>query len=478
MKIKRGAIIESIAINDYAFGGKGIGHIDTEQGTKIVFVEQAIPGQVVKAQITKNRTKFIECRLIKVLQPSEIEAEVAYQQIAGAPYIKLPIDAQHELKERTTIDTYERLAKQKEVRSIYQGLIASPLTFHYRNKMEYSFSSIVHNPAAGSDYDGFALGFKARGTWWKVDPLLKDSGMFDARLENAMPEISALCESTGLAAWHPPKKHGFFRFLVVRKSFAHDNLLINLVTSSQGVERFNPEPLLQLLKGILGERLAGFMHTINDEVNDRGKVESGKWTLHYGQDHIIESICGLDFEISMESFFQPNPLAAEKLYNKVADFVFQQKEYAGDDVIMDLFCGTGTIGQILSKRAGGCRVIGVDIVEKAIINARKNAGRNGLNSAEFEAADAGKYLHLHPELHGKIKTIVLDPPRAGVGAKTMEKVIALGAARIVYVSCNPATQSRDILDLNAAGYHMKALNLVDQFPHTAHIEAVALFDKE
>jgi 23S rRNA (uracil-5-)-methyltransferase RumA len=180
----------------------------------------------------------------------------------------------------------------------------------------------------------------------------------------------------------------------------------------------------------------------------------------------------------MESFFQPNPLAAEKLYEKVAEYVFRNKTYAPDQVIMDLFCGTGTIGQVLASRTQGCQIIGVDIVQEAIDHATANAALNHIAKAEFVAADVGKFLSQRPELAGKIETIVLDPPRAGVVKDTLEKVIALGASRIVYVSCNPSTQARDFLILKDAGYHVQAISLVDQFPHTGHIEAVALLERE
>lgn len=477
MGYKRGGYIDALEIHEMAFGGKGIGYIEDDQGRMVVFVEQAIPGQLVKAQITEKRNRFMNCRLLAVLRRSVLETEMDYQHIAGNPYITLSLEQQLKWKEQVTIDVYRRLGKIENISAIYRGIISSPRPYHYRNKMEYSFGSIVHNPVNGGDYDGFALGFKARGTWWKVDPLLKDSGMFDSEWENHLHLISKVLYDTGLPAWHPPRKEGFFRFLVVSKSFAQNRLLVNLVTTSNGLEHFNASLVLNVVQQILGERLAGFIHTVNDSVSDRGKVEDGQSMLLYGKDFIEEAICGLNFRVSMESFFQPNPAAAEVLYNKVAEYVQQDIDYIAGEQVLDLFCGTGTIAQILAARLDGVKVTGVDIVEEAIQNARANAALNKLEHLQFHCADAGKYLHLHPEMAGRIKTVVVDPPRAGVGVKSMEKILNLQPERIVYVSCNPATQTRDIQQLIQAGFEFRALTLVDQFPHTHHIEAVALFHK-
>lgn len=343
--------------------------------------------------------------------------------------------------------------------------------------MEYSFSCIEHDIESGEEIDdAFALGFKRRGTWWKVESLNKESGLFDQQWETILAEVRVFLKNTGLPAWHPPRKEGFFRHIVARKSFFQDQLLINLVTSSQGKEQFDVKAFADLLLKLLGKRLAGFQHTINDNVADRAKIENGEIYLVYGEDKVVEKLLDLEFEISMESFFQTNPKSAERLYNKALDYVFEENDINGK-VVMDLFCGTGTIGQILSRRAEDVSVIGVDIVEEAIEDAKKNARRNNIKGVKFYAADVGKFLLQYPEYEGKIGTIVLDPPRAGIAPKTLRKVMRLGAERIVYISCNPATQARDTDQLQQAGYQLEKLSLVDQFPHTSHIEAVAKFVK-
>ena len=176
----------------------------------------------------------------------------------------------------------------------------------------------------------------------------------------------------------------------------------------------------------------------------------------------------------MSSFFQTNPKSAEKLYAEVVSFASGKVDEG--DVIMDLFCGTGTIAQLLAQE-NTLPVVGVDIVESAIEDARENALVNGVDDITFYAADAGKFLREYPEYQGRIVTVVLDPPRAGIAPKTLQKVILLDAKRIVYVSCNPATQARDAAILKEAGYVLSRFKLVDQFPHTSHVEAIAQFDK-
>jgi 23S rRNA (uracil-5-)-methyltransferase RumA len=310
-----------------------------------------------------------------------------------------------------------------------------------------------------------------------VESLNKPSGLFDEQWETILRGVREFLKDTGLPAWHPPKKEGFFRHIVVRKSFEQDQLLLNLVTSSSGLEKFDVRAFCDFLKSKLGNRLAGFQHTINDNVADRAKIENGRWELVYGEPVVIEKLLGLSFEISMESFFQTNPKSAEKLYTKALDYVFEEDIPKGK-VVMDLFCGTGTIGQILSTRKGDVEIVGVDIVEEAIEDAKRNAKRNGIEGIRFFAADVGKFLKEHPEYIGNISTIILDPPRAGIAPKTLLKSIELGAQSIVYISCNPSTQARDAETLQNAGYKLEKISFVDQFPHTGHIESIAKFKKQ
>ena len=473
--VKKGEIIE-ILIRDYAFGGKGIGKITSDQGEFVVFVPNSLPGQTVKAQVKKSNSSFAECKLLEVLQSSDDEIDIPYQEIPGAPYIKLPIEKQHAYKKQSTIELFKRIGKVKNIEDLFDEFIQSPDTFHYRNKMEYAFSAIGYDPKQKTDVDEFTLGFKKRGTWWCGTGLSKDSGMFDAEVENNLKLIKEFCESTGLPPWHAPKRKGFFRYFVVRKSFKTDKLLFNLVTTSDRLDEFDLQKFKDLLLSIFGERLAGLLHTTNDETGDRTIATTGQIRLIHGDDKITEDLHGLQFEISMKSFFQTNPKAAERLYSKVVEYAFDKKESIDNNIVMDLFCGTGTIGQILASKSENSQIIGVDIVESAIKNARENAIKNGIEGLKFYAADVGKFLSEHREYAGKIRTIILDPARSGVAPKTMKKIINLGAERMVYVSCNPATQARDTEILADAGYQIRKFSLVDQFPHTAHVETVVLFE--
>jgi 23S rRNA (uracil1939-C5)-methyltransferase len=473
---KRADVI-TVDITGYAFGGKGVAKVATENGDYVVFVDNTFPGQKVKARIAKKRKRFAEAKLLEVIERSPIEKKSEFQEISGAPYIYVPIEEQERVKKESTLEIFRRIGNLDNPEGYFDEFISSPEHFFYRNKMEYSFSSIEHDLESGEELDdAFALGFKRRGTWWKVESLNKPSGMFDVQWESIVGELREFLKATNLPAWHPPQKTGFFRHIVVRKSFYQDKLLINLVTSSVGVEDFKVDEFAEFLKEKLGGRLAGLQHTVNDNVADRAKIENGQCTLLFGAPVVIERLLGLDFEISMESFFQTNPKSAERLYNKALDYVFEE-ELSPNDVVMDLFCGTGTIGQILTSRSADVKIVGVDIVEEAIKDARRNAERNNITGIDFYAADVGKFLKEYPNYVGKIKTVILDPPRAGIAPKTLLKVIALGAKNIVYISCNPSTQARDTETLMKEGYALDKISFVDQFPHTGHIESIAKYKK-
>lgn len=470
---KKNEIVE-LVISDLAFGGVGIAKVPTEQGDFTVFVQNTIPGQKVQAQVQKSQKRYAECRLLKVLENSPMEVSIPYQPIPGAPYATLPLDKQVDYKKRNTLDLFRRIGKLENIDSLFDEYIQSPSQWHYRNKMEYSFSVIRHDFELEKEVDDFALGFKHRGTWWRVENLDKDSGMFDQEFENKLRELREWCIQTGLPAWLPPRRVGFFRFLVVRKSFHTNELLMNLVTTDQDIEKFSIQAFCDKVSELFQNRVAGIIHTINNDEGDRVDPLNGSTTLVYGKPKIIEIINGLSFEISMQSFFQTNPKSAERLYSKVLQYA--DAGNIGDSVILDLFCGTGTIAQLIAKGTTN-KVVGVDIVESAIADANKNADRNNIQNVEFYAADVGKFLSEYPEYQGKIHTLVLDPPRGGIAPKTLRKVVALNSKRIVYVSCNPSTQARDTEILAEGGYQMIKFSLVDQFPNTAHIESVALFEK-
>ena len=474
--MQRGELIE-IRINDYAFGGRGIARLETENGSFVVFVDNSFPGQLVKAKVEVKSKNYAEAKLVEIIERSVDETMMHFQEISGAPYIFVPVALQEESKKTSTLTTFYKLSGIK-AEDYLDAFISSPHHYFYRNKMEYSFSSIEHDLETGEEKDdAFALGFKRRGTWWKVESLNKPSGLFDQEWEDKLKVIRTYLEKTGLPAWHPPRKTGFFRHIIVRKSFATNELLVNLVTATDDKKQFDIQAFGTFMQRLFGDRIAGLQHTINDNVADRAKIENGESKLIFGKSFIEETLSGLTFQISMESFFQTNPKCAELLYEKALDYVFD-REIDNTKVVLDLFCGTGTIGQLLAQRNPSVQIVGVDIVEEAIDDAKKNAKKNGIQTVSFYAADVGKFLKQHPEFNGKIDTIVLDPPRAGIAPKTLVKVMELGADNIVYISCNPSTQARDAETLQKNGYLMQKYSLVDQFPHTGHIESIAKFVKK
>lgn len=465
-----------LKIDDMAFEGKGISRVETEDGKYIVFVPNTIPGQTVLAKIIKSKNSYAESKLLKVITPSPLEVEMPYHPIPGAPYITLPVEKQHEYKKNTTIELFKRIGKIENAEDLLDEFMSSPDDFHYRNKMEYSFSAVGYDRNTDEEFDGFTLGFKKRGQWLAVEQLKKDSGLFDPQIENALPAISDYFTSRGFSAWHGLQHTGFCRFLTVKRSFSENGLLINLVTTSSELDKFDKDEFVAFMKDLLGDRLLGLVHTLNDDIGDRPLTTDGKQNVIYGKGTITEEICGLKFRISLESFFQTNPASAERLYQKALNYVFET-EPGSRPVVMDLFSGTGTITQLLAQRSTDKEIIGVELVPQAVADAKKTAKANGFDNLKFFAADVGKFLLEHPEYTDKIDTIVMDPPRAGIAPKTLRKVIRLNANRMVYVSCNPATQARDMVTLAEAGYKLKKYSLVDQFPHTAHIESVALFER-
>jgi 23S rRNA (uracil-5-)-methyltransferase RumA len=464
----------TLTIDRLAFGGVGVGKLPTEQGDFTVFVENAIPGQTVKAKVQIRRKRYAECRLLEVIEKSKDEIEIPFQSIPGAPYATWPLELQHENKIAECLRMIEKTGGVNLAECQFDGLISGMSHWHYRNKMEYAFSAIGYDSNKQTDYDGFALGFKKRGTWWCVENLEKDSGLFDEPFENILPNIRRYCEATGLPAWHPPQRNGFFRYLTVRKSFSENQLLLNIVTSTTD-EKFSLPAFAAFVQNLLGDRLAGLIHTVNGDTGDRVMPLEGESALISGKEFITENILGLEFRIGMTSFFQTNPSSAALLYERVVTYtenICDQNAY-----VLDLFCGTGTIGQLIAKHSAS-KVIGVDIVASAIEDARMNAKMNQVHNVEFICADVGLFLKQHPQYQERIGCIVMDPPRAGISPKTLMRVIAINSKALVYVSCNPSTFARDASTLQENGYILEKFSLVDQFPHTSHIEAIGLFLKQ
>ena len=461
---------------DMAYGGKGIVKIKYGNLNYIVFISNTITGQEIKYKITKSKKSYAEGRLLEVIQRSKFEKKIPYQSISGGPYSTLNISYQHQIKKNQVFDLLSKIGGVNSIESKFDSFIKSPLIWHYRNKMDYSFSSIRYDNKSKKIVDEFSLGFKKPNTWWIVENLEKDSGLFDKNWEDSIKEVRNYCQKTNLPAWNIPQKKGFFRNLVVRKSVLNNNFLIELITSSENIKKFKSNEFCQKILKLHPNRIEGIIHTINDNISDRVDYSKVNSKLLFGSNKISEKILNLNFEISMNSFFQTNPKSAEKLYSKVYKYLFEEN-ISKNEVILDLFCGTGTITQIIASKNPKLKVIGVDIIKDAIENAIESTKINEIKNASFFSGDIGKFLYKNPDLINNINSVILDPPRSGISKKSLKKVIDLNSKKIIYVSCNPSTQSRDINFLEQNGYKMVKFSIIDQFPHTYHIETIVLLEK-
>ncbi len=348
----------------------------------------------------------------------------------------------------------EALVKNELDASLLSGIEASPAIFAYRNKMDYTFGDEVK--------DGpLELGMHKKGQFMSI----VSSGccrLVPADFDRILDATLAFCRDRGYTHYHKRRHEGLLRFLVVRRGVRTGELLVNLVTSSQG--SFDEQGWLALLKSLpLEDRLVGVLHTLDDSPADA--VVPDETRLLWGRDWYGEEILGLRFRVGAFSFFQTNVAAAERLY-------LDAVELAGGmegKTVYDLYCGTGTITQALARSAK--KVIGVEIVEEAVLGARRAAADNGLSNCEFIAGDVLKVLDGIEELPD---AIVVDPPRAGIHPKAMEKICGYGVPQIVYVSCNPKTMAAGAKQAEAFGYRMTRLRAYDNFPFTSHVEALAL----
>ena len=467
----------TIYIDDIVYGGNGISKYPNEHTQDfVIFVKNAIEGQTVLAEITKLKSNYAEAKIIEVVEKSDLQKNRNYQKISGAPYYDLDIKYQRKKKKQLVIEVFQQLGGINNIEEYYDTFIKSPKTRHYRNKMEYAFSSIIYDKEKKCDIDDFGLGFKKANTWWMVENLEKDSGLFDKQWEDSLSEIRAFCIETGLPAWNIPQKKGFFRNLNVRKSYKNDQLLIELVTSSHNIKKFETQLFVKKIIELHNNKISGIIHTVNDDVSDRINYKNVDSKTIFGDDKIIENMLGLDFEIYMSSFFQTNPLCAQKLYETVVEYT-SLNSHIEKPVILDLFCGTGTIAQMIATKKNNSTVIGVDIASSSIQNAKKSAEKNNIKNVQFHNLDIGDFLIQNQQLKGKINSIIIDPPRPGVSKKSIKKIIELNGEEIIYVSCNPSTQARDIKLLLEYGYIIKKFSIADQFPHTHHIETIFLLVK-
>ena len=472
--MKKGEIYEGI-IEKVEFPNKGFVWVDDQK----VIVKNGIPGQKVRFMINKKRSGRAEGRLLEVLEKSPLETrEPACQEFpacGGCMYQTMSYEAQKEMKERQVRELLdgavrESLAKigkngdgTEEAEAAdrlyhWDGIYGSPIEFGYRNKMEFSFGDEVK--------DGpLSLGLHKKGSTYDILNT-DDCKLVHKDMTDILTCVREFFREKGASYYRKLQHTGYLRHLMLRRGVTSGEILVHLVTTTQ--EEYDLEPLKdQLLALPLEGRIVGIMHILNDSLSD--VVQSDETRILYGQDYFYETLLGLKFRISTFSFFQPNSLAAEVLYNIVRDYI---QNTSGMEVF-DLYSGTGTIAQLLAPVAK--EVIGVEIVEDAVAAARENAKLNGLDNCKFIAGDVLKVLD---DLTEKPDVIVLDPPRDGIHPKALPKILSYGVNRIVYVSCKATSLARDLEAFLQAGYRLEKACCVDQFCETVWTEAVALLVKE
>lgn len=467
--MKKGQIVEGI-IERVDFPNKGI--LRAEDGTRVI-VKNAIMGQKVSAAVNKVRKGKCEGRLLEILEKSALELPepgcVHYGICGGCTFQSLPYEEQLKMKEKQVKDLIDAVITEENKGYEFLPIKASPRPKAYRNKMEFSF---------GDEYkDGpLALGMHKRGSFYDIVNV-GECQIVDEDFRRVLKITLEYFKEKQIPFYHKLRHTGYLRHFLVRKAAKTGEILVDLVTTTQ-MEELSGENESALLEGwvkkLCEEKydgvLKGILHTKNDSVADTIKNEGTD--ILFGQDFFYEELLDLKFKITPFSFFQTNSLGAEVLYQTAREFIGDALDDEANQTVFDLYSGTGTIAQILSPVAK--KVIGVEIVEEAVVAARENAALNGLTNCEFIAGDVLKVIDTIGE---KPDYIVLDPPRDGIHPKALEKIIRYNVPQMVYISCKPTSLARDLEVLQARGYQVKKVQCVDMFPATGNIETVVLLSK-
>ena len=440
-------------IESLAYGGNGVARLDGF----VVFVRSGLPGDRVRARVTKVKRGYAEALATDVLRPgpNRVDAPCAhFPACGGCRFQDLAYETQLEQKHAQVRDALQRIAGIPEppLRDIVP---CEPEVFHYRNKMEYSFTRTPEGPA---------LGFHRAGRWDEVLDIRKcwlttdlGNGIRDAVRDWAREE--------GLEAYSQADNTGYLRHLVVREGRNTGQTLVQLVTAPG--EKFEP--------GYFAEVVRRFpqVRSVHWSVNDRpAEVTNLPSQLLWGEPWIEEEIGGLRFRVRPNAFLQTNTAMAERLYGLAADAA----ALTGGETVWDLYCGIGTIGLTLARSA--LTVWGIEVSEESVACALENAELNGVTNSAFFAGNVGDVVEELLERSGAPDVIVVDPPRAGLAGKALRRLGEVGAPRIVYVSCNPTTLAGDVKTLREEyGYELLRTTPVDMFPHTPHVEAVALLER-
>lgn len=444
--------VMELTIEDLIFPGKSW----AMAGEKKIIIKNGLPGQRVLVRMKKTRKKY-EAQILEVLEkaPNEIETPCeAFSKCGGCTYQNLPYNEQLKLKENYVLT----LLEEAGIRDFqYEGITPSPEVFGYRNKMEFSFGD---NAKDGP----LMLGLHEQGSFYNIVKT-DDCQITDNDFNLIQKAALKFFAESGASYFHKRSHTGFLRHLVVRKGKCTGDILLNLATTTQG--ELDETEFVKILTDLpLKGQICGILHTQNDGVADVVKAETSK--ILYGEDKMEDKILGLTFEISSFSFFQTNTLGAEKLYSVIRDFVGQEQH----EVIYDLYCGTGTIAQVLAPVAK--KVVGIELVPEAVTAAKANAGKNGLDNCSFIAGDVMVEVENLPY---KADVIILDPPRDGIHPKAIFKILNFQPKIFVYVSCKASSLARDLPFFAAAGYEVKKVQCVDMFPHTGHVETVVLMER-
>jgi 23S rRNA (uracil1939-C5)-methyltransferase len=450
---KVGNIIETKII-DLAYNGKSVGELDG----KIIFVNGGLPGETVRAKIIKRKPRYSVGHIQDIIEKSDerIKAPCPHFDICGGcTWQDLSYEQQLYYKRKQVVDSLKHIGKIENAE--IADAIGCEDQFFYRNKMEYSFNVTEDN--------NFTLGLHKRGRFDEI---------FD--VENCLlqsPESNRIViwfrqyiKENNLEVYDVTAHTGFIRFLMIRQTQNSDQIMINIVTTEGEIP--DVDKMINSLTTAFPQ-VKTIVQNINSSKSNIAKGEIER--ILFGDGYIEEKILGYGFRIYANSFFQTNSRQTELLYRKMLDALQPEKT----DRLLDLYCGTGTIGICASGHVD--RVIGIDSEPSAIQAAIANARNNNVENINFIAGTAKETLLNSAEDLNLLTCAVIDPPRAGMHPGALKRLIAMNYNKIVYISCNPATFSRDAVDLIKAGYKMGIVTPVDMFPHTMHIEVVCGFYK-
>ncbi|MDL2231341.1 23S rRNA (uracil(1939)-C(5))-methyltransferase RlmD [Porphyromonadaceae bacterium OttesenSCG-928-L07] len=466
MRKRNKPVIEQVEIKKIAAEGKSIAYVDE----KVLFVPNTVPGDIVDVQVTRKRKSFMEGFVIKTHHLSELRIAPLCSHFGvcgGCKWQHLSYEKQLEFKQQEVVDNLLRIGKV-ELNNVSQ-VIPSEKTEYYRNKLEYTFSNkrflTYEEINAAQDIERTpALGFHVPGLFDKVVDVnhcyLQQSPSNEIR--NFIREYAL---ENNLSFFDIRNHTGLLRTLIIRTSSTGEVMVILAFYYEEQEER---EKLLDALKNRFPE-ITSLMYVINGKANDT--ITDQDIICYSGKDHIYEEMEGLKFKIGPKSFYQTNSAQAYNLYKRTREFA----GLTGKETVYDLYTGTGTIANFVASKAG--KVIGIEYVPEAIEDAKVNSAINGINNTQFYAGDMKDILNeAFIDAHGRPDVIITDPPRAGMHTDVVETILKAAPEKIVYVSCNSATQARD-LQLMDAAYKVTAVQPVDMFPHTHHVENIVLLEK-